>query len=226
MSGFSDHTGGEFGGLADRVIKRSGRARARSQGDVDRTRQDQKDGFAAYEIDPDHHVGSDDPIDTPELQAELSRQQVRLFDSHFQPYEDDMMGLVSDEDYADRMARRAHDLTTVRVDQTGGQAERQASRYGARLTARDQHRGERQQGLMAATVGAGAANEQRQSARDHQIQVGRDMGQIGQQLSERATRLTGQAADMYRDREREYQQMKAEAESQPSGLLGWDTGIL
>ena len=220
MSGFSE----AFVGLADRVTKRSERARARSQGDVDRTRQDQKDGFAAYEIDPDHHVGSDDPIDTSELQAELSRQQVQLFDSHFQPYEDEMMDLVGDDGYAGRKARRAHDLTTARVGQMGGQAERQAQRYGAQLTARDQHRGERQRGLMAATTGAGAANEQRQQARQHQIELGHDFGEIGQQLSQRATESTGAAADMQRERDRQYQEQKAQAAAQPSGVFGLDVG--
>jgi len=180
--------------------------------------------FSALTVDPGQHTGGDDKIDTGDLQAELSRQQVQLFDSHFQPYEDEMMDLVGDDGYAGRKARRAHDLTTARVGQMGGQAERQAQRYGAQLTARDQHRGERQRGLMAATTGAGAANEQRQQARQHQIELGHDFGEIGQQLSQRATELTGAAADMQRERDRQYQEQKAQAAAQPSGIFGLDVG--
>lgn len=185
-------------------------------------------GFSSYRVSPSEHRSGPDPINTSDVQAELSRQQVRLFDSHFQPHEEEMLGLVGDEGYAGQMARRAHDLSTARAETGPGvnQAQRQARRYGARMSPRDQHRGERQRGLTAAVAGAGAANEGRQQAREHQLELGEEMNQIGQQLSQRASETVGEAANMYRERGRQYQQQKAQAKGEPSGMLGLDLGPL
>lgn len=185
--------------------------------------------LSQYQLDPGRgrYYGDGGEMNTPELQAEISRRQVQLFDSHFQPYEEEMFDLANNESYPDQTARRSHDLAKARATSgpSLGQAQRQVQRYGARMAPRDTHRGEQQRGLMAAASGAEAANEARQQAESHQVGVGQDLGKIGQQLGERASRNVGDSADMWRERERQYQQMKAEAKGE-GGLLGLGVGPL
>ena len=185
--------------------------------------------FSRYQVDPSRGKHwNDGEMDTEGLQGELSRQQVQLFDSHFQPFEEEMFGLVDDDGYANRMAQRAHGLTKARATSgpSTGQAQRQAQRYGAQMTPRDAHRGSRQRGLTAALGSASAANEARQRAEQHQMTLAWDMNSIGQKLSERASQNVGDAAEMARERERQRQQMEAKADGQSDGIFGLGVGPL
>ena len=172
-------------------------------------------------------LGQDEKVSASDIQGSITRQQVKLFDSHFRPMEKEIQDVVGDRGYADRMARQSRGAIGDRFgsELTQGQAGRQASRYGVELNDRELARGDRVQGLSAAQAGAKASNQTRADAATHQRQLGHDMGRIGASLSERASQNASEAANMQRQREHAEEQMATDAAGRATGLFGLDIGI-
>ena len=161
----------------------------------------------AAPIDLDSYT-SDGEIDASRLQASVSRRQLRMYDSHFEPLENQLHDLATDRGYAGRQAADATAMAESAAAGRDGRVQRELSRYGQTLTDREQSVSARHAAYGGAQAVAGSANRARTDAIDLQRDVGQDLGQMGVSTSQQAAQDLSQAAQMHDTREREYQQAK------------------
>lgn len=153
---------------------------------------------------------SNERVNTEDLQEDITRQQVQMFDRHFRPMEDEILGVVGDEGFADRQASEAASTVGEHAGLSQAMQERQLSRRGVEMNDRERAASARQAGLTAALAQTDASNDARHRAREHQIELGQELGRQGVEIQNQASQNAADSANMRRERDREYERMKAE----------------